>query len=288
MLRTIPPQMPAKRVDSEVIRTIGAYRIERLAGSLEDVAGYDEVKRSIRSMSERWANPELARSYGLSGNMGMLLFGPGGTGKTTIARAAAAELGLPFMEVKCSDFATKYINESASNLSAAFDAARSEPAIMLFFDEVDSILGQRDNASGEDAKVINEFKAQLGKPFPNWRVLLVGATNNPWTMEAPVRQRFGEQLFIDLPDAQARAFLFRIKTTPDRLAPSVSFAHLADRTEGFSGREIAAICQKAGAAAFAERTLIDAEMFERAIATTKRTVTAREMQQHRAFANGAS
>jgi AAA+ superfamily predicted ATPase len=288
MLRTIAPKPPPKRASAEILRTIGNYQVERLAGSLDDVAGYDGIKRSIRTLARRWADPDLARSYGLTGNMGMLLFGPGGTGKTTIARAAAAELGLPFMEVKCSDFATKYINESASNLRAAFDAARSEPAIMLFFDEVDSILGQRDNSSGEDVKVINEFKAQLSKPLGNWRLVLVGATNNPWTMEAPVRQRFGDQLFIDLPDEAARSFLFRMKTPAKRLAAEVSLAELALQTEGYSGREIAAICQKASAEAFESIAAIDMTMFERAIAATPRTVTPREMQQHRNFATGAN
>jgi AAA+ superfamily predicted ATPase len=287
LLRTVPPQPPAKRVDSEIIRTIGGYQVERLAGSLNDVAGYEDIKESIRSLAERWKNPELAKSYGLSDSAGMLLFGPGGTGKTTIARAAAAELGLPFMEVKCSDFATKYINESASNLRAAFDAARSEPAIMLFFDEVDSILGQRDSSSGEDVKVINEFKAQLNKPLGAWRLVLVGATNNPWTMEAPVRQRFGEQLFIDLPDAAARAFLFRMKTPQAWLSQGVAVDNLADKTEGYSGREIAAICQKASSMAFSARTIIDDQMFERAITSTKKTVTPEEMQRHRDFAQGA-
>jgi SpoVK/Ycf46/Vps4 family AAA+-type ATPase len=157
---------------------------------------------------------------------------------------------------------------------------------MLFFDEVDSILGQRDNSSGEDVKVINEFKAQLSKPLGNWQLVLVGATNNPWTMEAPVRQRFGDQLFIDLPDEAARAFLFRMKSPRRRLAGDVSIDDLALRTDGYSGREIAAICQKASAAAFEAAANVTMDMFESAIASTPRTVTPREMQQHRGFARG--
>jgi SpoVK/Ycf46/Vps4 family AAA+-type ATPase len=107
-------------------------------------------------------------------------------------------------------------------------------------------------------------------------------------MEAAVRQRFADQLFIDLPDAAARAFLFRMKSPRRLLAGDVSIDDLALRTDGYSGREIAAICQKASDAAFEAEAKLTMEMFESAIAVTPRTVTPREMQQHRNFATGAN
>ena len=213
-----------------------------------DIAGLDDVKKAITvRMINPVKYPEKYRLYNKKTGGGVLLYGPPGTGKTMIARAIACEVGAKFYAVKGSDIVSKWVGESERNINSLFETARGDELAIIFLDEMDSLLAKRGTDTHNDKRV-NEFLQQIdGFSGRSPNLLLLGATNRPWDIdEAALRPgRFSQKIYVPLPDAPARRFMFEKSLKGAPVASDVDVSELTSLTEGYSGADIEDVCDRA-------------------------------------------
>ncbi|WP_156689013.1 AAA family ATPase [Mycobacterium sp. Marseille-P9652] len=231
--------------------------IQRVQMRLDDVAGMPDVKRQLEmSLLGPLRNPELMKAYKVSARGGLLLYGPPGCGKTHVAKAVAGELGASFYQVGIADVLHRYFGESERSLRSVFDSARRNAPCVLFFDEVDALGHRRSALSGSSGlrPVVNTLLEEMDSATSgNDGVYVLGATNAPWDVDAALRRpgRFDRMIFVGLPDAEARAAIVRFHLK-DRPVAGIDLHSLAGRTEGFSGADLAHICDSATQLAMAD------------------------------------
>lgn len=179
---------------------------------------------------------------------GILLYGPPGTGKSYLAKALATEAGATFFSVSSSDLISKWQGESAKQVRCLFELARERKPSIVFIDEIDSLVSSRgDNDSESGRRVKTEFLVQMnGVDKDTNGILVLGATNMPWSLDPAIRRRFEKRIYIPLPCEQARLNLFKIHLgdTPHSLREE-DFKELAMATENFSGSDIANVVKSA-------------------------------------------
>lgn len=213
-----------------------------------DIAGLEDVKKAITvRMINPVKYPEKYKLYNKKSGGGVLLFGPPGTGKTMIAKAIACEVGARFYAVKGSDIVSKWVGESEKNINSLFDTARADKLAIIFIDEMDSLIAKRGTDAHNDRRV-NEFLQQIdgfAGSAPN--LLLLGATNRPWDIDgAALRSgRFSQKIYVPLPDAPARRFMFDKSLRGAPVAQDVDVDELVGLTEGYSGADIEEVCDRA-------------------------------------------
>jgi SpoVK/Ycf46/Vps4 family AAA+-type ATPase len=230
--------------------------VEQAGVRLADVAGMQQVKERLESaFLLPMRNPELRRLYGKSLRGGLLLYGPPGCGKTFIARAVAGELGARFYPVSLVDVLDMYIGESERKLRAIFDTARRNAPCVLFLDEVDAIGHKRTDLRGSGLRsVVQSLLSELdGIGESNDGVFILAATNHPWDVDSALRRpgRFDRMLLVLPPDEEARRAVLKLHLR-SRPVESVDLKPLAKRTEGYSGADLAHVCETA-----AERAMTD-------------------------------
>ena len=207
-----------------------------------DIAGLEEVKLLIeRRVVYPMRNPGIAKAYKRKVGAGVMMYGPPGTGKTMMAKAIAGELDVPFFNIQSSSILSKWVGEAEQNFRDLFAEARKVAPAVLFFDEAEALLVRRGGDSTVMNRVIPEFLAQVdGVAKGADGLLLLGATNRPWDLDpATIRPgRFGELVYITLPDKPAREFLIRKKLAGIAGGDDIDCSALADRIEGFSGADI--------------------------------------------------
>jgi SpoVK/Ycf46/Vps4 family AAA+-type ATPase len=233
-----------------------AYDAEHAGLTLADVAGMTEVKQRLEAaFLAPMRNPELRRLYGKSLRGGLLLYGPPGCGKTFIARAVAGELGARFIAVSFADIIDMFVGQSERNIHELFEIARRNAPCVLFLDEVDAIGQKRSQLRHTPMRsAVNQLLLELDDISGNNEgVFLLAATNHPWDVDSALRRpgRFDRTLLVLPPDAAAREGVFRYHLK-DRPVAGIDLAKLAKQTDGYSGADIAYICETA-----AERALMD-------------------------------
>ncbi len=226
-----------------------AHDVERSDVTLADVAGMESVKARIEAgFLAPLRNPELRRAYGKSLKGGILLYGPPGCGKTYIGRALAGELGAGFVSVGISDVIDMYIGQSERNLSELFAVARSTAPTVIFLDELDAIGAKRATTRNSGMRnVVNQLLMELdGVETNNEGVFIVGATNQPWDVDGALRRpgRFDRSIFVSPPDEAARRSIYRHHLA-ERPVEGVDVGWLARKSPGFSGADIAHVCETA-------------------------------------------
>jgi AAA+ superfamily predicted ATPase len=233
-----------------------AYDAEHTGLTLADVAGLDEVKKRLEAaFLAPMRNPELRKLYGKSLRGGLLLYGPPGCGKTFIARAVAGELGARFITVSFADLIDMFVGRSERNIHELFEVARRNAPCVVFLDEVDAIGQKRSQLRNTPMRsAVNQLLLELDDvASDNTGVFLLAATNHPWDVDSALRRpgRFDRTLLVLPPDAPAREGVFRYHLR-DRPVAGVDLAKLSRLTDGYSGADIAHICETA-----AEQALLD-------------------------------
>jgi len=178
---------------------------------------------------------------------GILLFGPPGTGKSYLAKAVATEANnSKFISVSSSNLVSKWLGESEKLVKNLFELARTNKPSIIFIDEIDSLCSSRsDNESESARRIKTEFLVQMQGVGNNTDgILVLGATNIPWVLDAAIRRRFEKRIYIPLPEEKARCEIFKINvgSTPNSLKEE-DFRTLAKKTEGFSGADISVLVQ---------------------------------------------
>lgn len=231
--------------------------LERSRVRLADVAGMDDVKQQLElSLLGPIRHPDLMKAYKVSARGGLLLYGPPGCGKTYIAKAVSGELAASFYQVGIADVLHRWFGDSERSIRSVFDTARRNAPCVLFFDEVDALGHRRSGLSGTSGMrtVVNCLLEELDSATSsNDGVYVLAATNAPWDVDPALRRpgRLDRMVFVGLPDADARAGIVRSHLR-DRPVAGIDLASIAKRTEGFSGADLAHICDSATQLAMAD------------------------------------
>jgi SpoVK/Ycf46/Vps4 family AAA+-type ATPase len=216
-----------------------------------EVIGLDDAKGALReSIVYPSKRPDL---FPLGWPRGMLLYGPPGTGKTMLAAATANELDGYFINVDAASMMSKWLGEAEKNVSKLFKMARKYneregKPVILFIDEVDSLLGDRNSEVGGEIRAKNQFLSELdgvnGKG-KDTMMYVIGATNKPWSLDEPFLRRFQKRIYVSLPNQEARQKLFKQYTEPLEKSSRFNLITIARQFDGYSASDIKDVCQGA-------------------------------------------
>jgi SpoVK/Ycf46/Vps4 family AAA+-type ATPase len=215
----------------------------------DDVVGVDDAKNALReSIIYPTKRSDL---FPLGWPRGILLYGPPGCGKTILAAATANELDGYFINVDGSSMMSKWLGEAEKNVSRLFKMARGyaekeDKPVILFIDELDSLLGERQNEIGGEVRSRNQFLTEIdgingkGKDL---KLYVIGATNKPWSLDYPFLRRFQKRIYVALPTLEAREKLFGLYASKLKLDGRIRTHTLASIFDGYSASDIKDICQ---------------------------------------------
>ena len=215
----------------------------------DEVIGLEDAKRALKeSIVYPAERPDL---FPLGWPRGILLYGPPGNGKTLIAAATASEINGYFINVDAASMMSKWLGEAEKNVARLFSMARrltekEQVPVVLFIDELDSLLGTRSNEIGGEIRVKNQFLTEMdgiNNKNSKLQLYVIGATNKPWSLDWPFLRRFQKRIFVGLPDYNSRLALFKHYTEPLNIDPNLKFDELAELTEGYSASDIRDVCQ---------------------------------------------
>ena len=216
--------------------------------TLNDVAGLEAVKRSLR---EAIVLP-LKRPDLFTGSRqpwrGILLHGPPGCGKTMIAKATAGDIDATFFNVSAATLVSKWMGESEKLVKRLYEVAKEKQPSIIFIDEVDSLTQSRtENENDAMRRVKTQLLASMEGLASNKedRVVTIGATNVPWEIDSAFRRRFQRRIYVPLPDEEARKIIFQINSKGIELDKNIDFKKLSSKTNEFTGSDIANICREA-------------------------------------------
>ncbi len=212
--------------------------------SWDDIGGLEEAKSTLKEaiiMPFIGGRPDFVKV-----TRSILLYGPPGTGKTLLAKASSNTLSATFFEAKASGMLSKYFGESSKIISSLFAKAEKMQPSLVFMDEIDSVASNRgrdiDDAS---RRVLGQLLEEMeGFSRSNDKVIFIGATNKPWDLDDALISRFQRKVYVPLPDRESRQSIFGIHLKGAELG-NVTVNDLVSRSEGYSGRDIASLCQAA-------------------------------------------
>lgn len=220
--------------------------------TFEDIAGLEEAKEEIFELVKILKNPEKFERLGAKIPKGILLLGPPGTGKTLLAKAVAGEAGVPFFSLSGSEFIEMFVGVGAARVRDLFKKAKAKAPSIIFIDEIDTIGRVRGSANifqsnDERESTLNQLLAELDGFDTNTRVIILAATNRGDVLDPALLRpgRFDRHIQLELPNLVERTAIFEVHMKPLKLAADVDKDLLAAQTPGFSGADIANICNEA-------------------------------------------
>lgn len=220
--------------------------------SFKDVAGLEGAKEEVQEIVEFLKNPDKYTSLGGKIPKGALLVGPPGTGKTLLAKAVAGEAKVPFFSLSGSDFVEMFVGVGASRVRDLFKQAKDKSPSIIFIDEIDAIGRARgkNNFTGsndERENTLNQLLTEMDGFGTNTNVIVLAATNRADVLDKALMRagRFDRQIYVDLPDIRERKEIFEVHLRPIKTAETLDLQFLASQTPGFSGADIANVCNEA-------------------------------------------
>ncbi len=237
--------------------------------TFSDVAGLEGAKEEIQEIVEFLKNPEKYTSIGGKIPKGALLVGPPGTGKTLLAKAVAGEAQVPFFSLSGSDFVEMFVGVGASRVRDLFKQAKEKSPAIIFIDEIDAIGRARgkSNFSGsndERENTLNQLLTEMDGFGTNTNVIVLAATNRAEILDKALMRagRFDRQIYVDLPDVNERKQIFEVHLKKIKKVDNLDVDFLAKQTPGFSGADIANVCNEAAlTAARKGKTEVDKQDF---------------------------
>jgi len=220
--------------------------------SFKDVAGLEGAKEEVEEIVDFLKNPDKYTALGGKIPKGALLVGPPGTGKTLLAKAVAGEADVPFFSLSGSDFVEMFVGVGASRVRDLFKQAAVKAPSIIFIDEIDAIgraRGKNNITGGNDERenTLNQLLTEMDGFGTDTNVIVIGATNRADVLDKALMRagRFDRQIFVDLPDLREREAIFKVHIRPLKLAKDVDLDFLSKQTPGFSGADIANVCNEA-------------------------------------------
>lgn len=220
--------------------------------TFQDVAGLEGAKEEVQEIVDFLKNPEKYTSLGGKIPKGALLVGPPGTGKTLLAKAVAGEAQVPFFSLSGSDFVEMFVGVGASRVRDLFRQAKEKSPSIIFIDEIDAIGRARGknnltNANDERENTLNQLLTEMDGFGTNTNVIVLAATNRADILDKALLRagRFDRQIYVDLPDLNERKEIFKVHLRPIKVTEDLDVEFLAKQTPGFSGADIANVCNEA-------------------------------------------
>lgn len=220
--------------------------------TFKDVAGLAGAKEELEEMVEFLRNPTKYTEIGAKIPKGALLVGPPGTGKTLLAKAVAGEADVPFFSMSGSDFVEMFVGVGASRVRDLFKQAKEKAPCIIFIDEIDAIgraRGKNPNMGSNDERenTLNQLLTEMDGFGTNSGVIVLAATNRADILDKALLRagRFDRQIYVDLPDINDRKQIFKVHLRPIKIDDSVDLEFLSRQTPGFSGADIANVCNEA-------------------------------------------
>jgi len=237
--------------------------------TFENVAGLEGAKEEIQEIVEFLKNPEKYTSIGGKIPKGALLVGPPGTGKTLLAKAVAGEAKVPFFSLSGSDFVEMFVGVGASRVRDLFKQAKEKSPSIIFIDEIDAVGRARGKnnmtgANDERENTLNQLLTEMDGFGTNSNVIVLAATNRADVLDKALLRagRFDRQIYVDLPDIRERKEIFEVHLKPLKKSEELDTEFLAKQTPGFSGADIANVCNEAALiAARKDKKAVDKQDF---------------------------
>jgi ATP-dependent metalloprotease FtsH len=241
--------------------------------NFSDVAGLEEAKTEVMEIVDFLKNPKKYTQLGGKIPKGALLIGPPGTGKTLLAKAVAGEANVPFFSISGSDFVEMFVGVGASRVRDLFKQAKEKAPCIVFIDEIDAVgraRGRNVNFGSNDERenTLNQLLTEMDGFGTNMGVIILAATNRADILDRALLRagRFDRQIHVELPDLVEREAIFKVHLRPIKLSKEFDISFLAKQTPGFSGADIANVCNEAALiAARKNKTLVEKQDFLDAI-----------------------
>ncbi len=218
----------------------------------KDVAGLEEAKMEVKEIVDFLKTPQKYTQLGGKIPKGVLLVGPPGTGKTLLAKAVAGEANVPFFSISGSDFVEMFVGVGASRVRDLFKQAKDKAPCIVFIDEIDAVGRARGKnpgfgANDERENTLNQLLTEMDGFEPNMGVILLAATNRADVLDRALLRagRFDRQIHVELPDLNERTEIFQVHLRPVKLEKNLNIDFMAKQTPGFSGADIANVCNEA-------------------------------------------
>ena len=227
------------------------YTVNQTSTSFSDVAGEDQAKLELAEIVDFLKNPSKYHRLGGRIPRGVLLVGPPGTGKTLLARAVAGEAGAPFFSISASEFVEIYVGVGAGRVRDLFKKAKEHAPSIIFIDELDAVGRQRGaglgNANDEREQTLNQILVEMDGFDPYNQIIIIAATNRPDVLDPALLRpgRFDRQIVVGLPDRRGREEILNIHIRNMPLDSDVNLGIIARETPGFTGADLANLCNEA-------------------------------------------
>jgi cell division protease FtsH len=225
---------------------------QKVKTSFKDVAGLEGAKEEVQEIVDFLKSPDKYTALGGKIPKGALLVGPPGTGKTLLAKAVAGEAGVPFFSLSGSDFVEMFVGVGASRVRDLFKQAQQKSPSIIFIDEIDAIgrsRGKSNITGGNDERenTLNQLLTEMDGFGTDTNVIVLAATNRADVLDKALMRagRFDRQIYVDLPDLKEREQIFKVHIKPIKLHKDVDISFLSQQTPGFSGADIANLCNEA-------------------------------------------
>ena len=241
--------------------------------TFKDVAGLSEAKQEVEEIVDFLRNPQTYTQLGGRIPKGALLVGPPGTGKTLLAKAVAGEAEVPFFSISGSDFVEMFVGVGASRVRDLFKQAKEKSPCIVFIDEIDAVgrarsMSSRVGGNDERESTLNQLLTEMDGFGANSGIIILAATNRADILDKALLRagRFDRQIYVELPELSDRVEIFKVHLRNIKLAPDVDIDLLARQTPGFSGADIANVCNEAALiAARHKKQLVEKQDFMDAV-----------------------